>query len=79
MKIPREMSGADLAALLKKYGYRVTRQSGSHMRLTTSLQGEHHITIPAHRSLKTGTVSGILSDIAGHFKKDKSALIQELF
>ncbi|MEK6565047.1 MAG: type II toxin-antitoxin system HicA family toxin [Candidatus Omnitrophota bacterium] len=79
MKLPREISGEELAKLLKKYGYEITRQTGSHMRLTTILQGEHHITIPAHKSLKIGTLSSILSDIATHLKIEKSSLIKELF
>lgn len=79
MKLPRELSGEELAKLLKKYNYQITRQTGSHMRLTTSMQGEHHITIPAHKSLKIGTLSGILNDIAEHFKIDKNDLIKKLF
>jgi len=79
MKLPREIGGEYLAKLLKKYGYEITRQSGSHMRLTTSLQGEHHITIPAHKYLKIGTLSGILADIAGHLRMDKNDLMKELF
>ena len=79
MKLPREISGKELAKLLKKYGYEITRQSGSHIRLTTTEKGEHHITIPAHKYLKIGTLSGILSDIAIHFKVDKVDLIKDLF
>jgi len=36
MKLPRDISGEELAKLLRKYGYKVTRQTGSHMRLTTT-------------------------------------------
>ena len=79
MKLPREISGKELAKLLEKYGYQATRQSGSHIRLTTSLKGEHHITIPAHKYLKIGTLSSILSDIAKHLKIDKNDLIKTLF
>src|SRR5262249_49210090 len=43
MKLPRNLSGADLAQAMKKLGYSVTRQTGSHMRLTTQQQGEHNI------------------------------------
>jgi predicted RNA binding protein YcfA (HicA-like mRNA interferase family) len=79
MKLPREISGSELAKLLKKYGYEVTRQVGSHIRLTTTLEGEHHITIPAHKSLKLGTLSGILNDVAEHLKINKGDLIKKLF
>ena len=79
MKLPREISGAELARLLEKYGYQITRQSGSHIRLTTAVKGEHHITIPAHKYLKIGTLSSILSDIAAHLTMEKGELIIELF
>ena len=48
MRLPRDISGYELAKLLSKYGYTVTRQTGSHIRLTTQQKGEHHVTIPAH-------------------------------
>ena len=46
MRLPRDLTGAELAMLLKQYGYQITRQTGSHMRLTTMVGGEHHVTIP---------------------------------
>ena len=79
MKLPRDISGQDLIRYLKKLGYEVTRQSGSHIRLTTAKQGEHHITIPNHNPLKIGTLSSILTDIANHFNLSKDQLIMELF
>ena len=79
MRLPRELSGEELVKALKKYGYEATRQSGSHIRLTTILQGEHHITIPAHKYLKVGTLNAILSDISLHLKMEKAYLIKELF
>jgi predicted RNA binding protein YcfA (HicA-like mRNA interferase family) len=44
MKIPRDLSGADLIKRLARPGYAATRQTGSHIRRTSALQGEHHIT-----------------------------------
>nr|MDO8081788.1 type II toxin-antitoxin system HicA family toxin [Candidatus Freyarchaeota archaeon] len=79
MKIPRDISGEELCRLLKKYDYQITRQTGSHIRLTTILKGEHHITIPRHKPLKVGTLNSILNDIASHLEIDKSELIKELF
>ncbi len=79
MKIPRDLSGQDLIKFLKPYGYIVTRQSGSHIRLTTIQNGQHHITIPNHDPLKIGTLSAIISDIAEHFTKTKDQLLQEIF
>jgi len=79
MKIPRNLGGERLAKLLNKYGYEITRQTGSHIRLTTNLKGEHNITIPKHKSLKVGTLNSILGDIAEHLELDKQKLIGELF
>jgi len=79
MRLPRDISGHDLVNYLKPYGYVVTRQAGSHIRLTTQQNGQHHITIPAHDPLKVGTLSAILGDIATHFNKGKDELLQELF
>jgi predicted RNA binding protein YcfA (HicA-like mRNA interferase family) len=79
MRLPREISGEELAKRLEKYGYRITRQTGSHMRLTTTLRGEHHITVPAHKGLRIGTLSGVLSDAAAHLGMNKSDLAKELF
>lgn len=59
MRIPRDLSGQELTGLLKRYGYQITRQTGSHLRLTTTMKGEHHITIPKHKPLKVGTLSSL--------------------
>jgi len=79
MRIPRDISGQDLIKYLKPYGYTVTRQTGSHIRITTEQKGQHHITIPNHDPLKIGTLSSIIGDIAEHFDKTKDELLQELF
>jgi predicted RNA binding protein YcfA (HicA-like mRNA interferase family) len=52
MKLPRDLSGEVLAKALEKLGYTMDRQTGSHIRLTTQENGEHHITIPNHNQLK---------------------------
>jgi len=79
MKIPRDLNGQDLIKLLKPYGYIVSRQSGSHLRLTTTQNGQHHITIPNHDPLKIGTLSAIVADIAGHFDITKDQFLKEIF
>ena len=79
MKLPRDLSGEELAKLLRKYGYKITRQTGSHMRLTTHMNGEHHITIPRHKPLKPGTLNSILRDVAEHLGMSKRELMEELF
>ena len=79
MKLPRDIGGAELAKLLELYGYRITRQTGSHIRLTTILKGEHHITIPIHKPLKIGTLNKILGDISLHMEISKEKISEEIF
>ena len=52
MKLPRDLSGADLAKALRRLGYETTRQTGSHLRLTTPQDGQHHLTSPTTRPSK---------------------------
>ena len=80
MKLPRDLSGHELVRHLGRYGYRTTRQTGSHMRLTSSHAGvEHHITVPAHDPLRVGTLSSILSDVAEYLGMSAEELKRELF
>ena len=68
MKLPRDVSGPELVKALRKLGYEVSRQRGSHIRVTTSQNGEHHEVIPNHHPIKPGTLSGILKNIANHHR-----------
>jgi predicted RNA binding protein YcfA (HicA-like mRNA interferase family) len=79
LRLPRDLSGEELAVLLGRYGYEVTRQTGSHMRLTTTQGGEHHITIPRHESLRVGTLNAILRDAAEHLDIPRHTLLATLF
>jgi predicted RNA binding protein YcfA (HicA-like mRNA interferase family) len=79
MKLPRDLGGEELAALLGRYGYKITRQTGSHMRLTSTSKGfEHHITIPKHRPLRVGTLSSIVNEIAAYLEIERQELVKEL-
>lgn len=79
MKLPRDISGNELAALLQKFGYKITRQSGSHLRLTRIAEEEHHITIPIHKNLKVGTLNNILKDVAERLGKTKEELMKDIW
>lgn len=79
MKLPRDINGHDLAKALAKLGYHLTRQTGSHLRLSTSENGDHNITIPAHKPLKIGTLAAILADIENHHKMKREDLLKSLF
>ncbi len=78
MKLPRNLTGLQLVKELEVLGYQITRQTESHIRLTTLENGEHHITVPAHSPLKTGTLSAILNDIAQHFNLTRDELLKRL-
>jgi len=77
--IPRNVSARELVKALGKYGYVTTRQTGSHIRLTTNINGEHHITIPDHTPLKIGTLNNILKEVAAYLGRSKQDLIDELW
>lgn len=79
MKLPRDLSSDDLIKILSKLGYQVTRQTGSHIRLTTSENSTHQITIPAHNPIKIGTLNNILRGVAQYFNLSKSELLEKLF
>ena len=78
-RLPRDVSGAELASLPEIFGYVVTRQKGSHLRLTTQVGGEHHVTVPNHESLRTGTLNGVLKDVAEHAGVTRDAVVEKLF
>ena len=48
MRLPRDIGAEDLISSLRRYGYATTRQTGSHIRITTTLNDEHHVTILRH-------------------------------
>jgi hypothetical protein len=49
------------------------------MRQTTTRGGEHHVTIPHHKSLRVGTLSAILRDVAEHLDIPRQTLLETLF
>jgi predicted RNA binding protein YcfA (HicA-like mRNA interferase family) len=64
MRLPRGVSADRLIHALERLGYGVIRQKGSHVRLRHEGPPLHTITVPLHNPLKTGTLHGILSEIA---------------
>lgn len=79
MKLPRDVSGPELASALGRIGYEVTRQTASHIRLTRSDGGEHHVTVPDHNPIKVGTQSSILREVAAHVGLTRDQLLKTLF
>ncbi len=78
MKLPREVSGADLVKGLRRVGYEATRQKGDHVYMTTQLRGEHHVAVPLHNPIKVGTFAGILAAVANRLGIERDALLREM-
>ncbi len=78
MKIPRDVNGPQLVKALRVLAYEVNRQKGSHIRVTTRLDGENHEVVPNHHPIKTGTLSGILKHIAAHHHLTLQKLLEKL-
>ncbi|MDD5404751.1 MAG: type II toxin-antitoxin system HicA family toxin [Sulfuricella sp.] len=79
MRLPRDLTGAELVRRLSKLGYRQTRQSGSHVRLTCDVPRQHHVTVPLHDPLRIGTLAAILADISEVHGLERDALLERLF
>ena len=76
MKLPRDETGESLVKKLSKVGYIVTRQKGSHIRLSKIAENiERHITIPNHDPIKIGTLSKILNEISVFMQISKEELL----
>jgi len=80
MKLPRDLNAVQFIKLLRKFNYKETRQSGSHIRLTRkTIESEHHITIPNHDPLRLGTLNNIMNDVSVHLNISKKELLRKLF
>ena len=79
MKLPRDMSGRDLAkGLCRKWGYRQVHQTGSHIILDTEEPSHQRIAIPDHDGLRIGTLNGILRVVAGHKRTVREEILRSL-
>ncbi len=64
MKLPRGVSADRLIRALEGLGYSVIRQREAMPGLRNDGPPVHTITVPLHQALKTGTLHGILSEVA---------------
>ena len=79
MKIPRDLSGTDLARrLCRGWGYQVVHQEGSHIVLETEKPSHQRIVVPAHRNLRIGTLNAILRGVARHKGVDRQEILKSL-
>ena len=81
MTLPRDLSGDDLARLLRRhYGYQFVRQQGSHMTVVTEIDGvEYSVTIPRHRQVKVGTLGSIIAEVAEQIGVPRAGVRRALF
>lgn len=49
------------------------------MRLVSSRNGEHHVTIPQHDPLRVGTLASFLDAVAGHLGLARDEVASKLF
>lgn len=78
MRVPRDMDAATLIKELIRLGYAVTRQTGSHIRLSTQRPQQYHITVPNHSPLKVGTLNSILTEVAAQQRMPRDELLRRL-
>ena len=58
-KLPRSLSGRTVVKALKKAGFYVKRQKGSHIILRRDVPFAQ-VVVPDHKSIDTGTLANIL-------------------
>ena len=79
VKIPRDVSGARLAAVLcRQWGYAKVHQVGSHVILETSDPSHQRIAVPGHNPLRVGTLHSILRAVAEHKRTTRDSIIASL-
>ena len=78
MRLPRNVSASRLKTSLRRLGYEAVRQRGSHVRMTTQINGEHHEVIPQHNPIGTKTLSSILKSVARHHGMSVEELLNVL-
>ena len=78
-RLPRDLSGEALVKAFARLGYIPTRQTGSHVRLTTEELGKHHVTVPLHDPLGVGTLGGIIRDVSLYFVTARDDIVERLF
>jgi predicted RNA binding protein YcfA (HicA-like mRNA interferase family) len=79
MKIPRDLSGHELVATLcRHWAYVKVNQVGSHIILQTQEPTPHRVAVPAHKSVRIGTLNAILRAVANHKGVDRRAILDSL-
>ena len=79
MKVPRDLSGAQLIKVLcRDWDYRNVHQEGSHVVVQTETPRHQRLSVPNHNPLRVGTLNSILRVVAAHKGVDRQALLDSL-
>jgi predicted RNA binding protein YcfA (HicA-like mRNA interferase family) len=79
MKIPRDLSGAQLVKVLcRDWNYRVVHQEGSHIILQTDTPANQRLSVPNHNPLRLGTLNGIIRVVSVHKGVERQQLLDIL-
>ena len=72
-----QVSGERLIKILKKLGYVVISQRGSHIKLQLlGTKGKHIIIIPNHKTIAKGTLSDIMKKVSIWTNKNIDEIIE---
>jgi len=79
MKIPRDLSGAQLVKVLcRDWGYRVVHQEGSHIILQTEEPSHQRLSVPNHNPVRVGTLNSIIRAVSQHKGVERQELLDTL-
>jgi predicted RNA binding protein YcfA (HicA-like mRNA interferase family) len=77
VKIPRDLSGRELAKILcKNWGYVELKHEGSHIMLQTENPSRQRIPVPDHNPIRVGTLNSILRLVSRHKNVDKEDVLE---
>src|ERR1017187_2066397 len=79
MRVPRQWLGADLKKALAALGYEETRQTGSHVRLTTQMRGVTSSHCAGPQGASSGNSQGdperYCTPLCMHTRRDRGASV----
>ena len=79
MKVPRDLSGAQLVKVLgRDWGYRVVHQEGRHLILQTDVPMHQRLSVPNHNPVRVGTLNSIVRAVSAHKGVERQQLLEAL-
>lgn len=79
MKVPRDLSGAQLVKILcRDWGYRMVHQEGSHIILQTDTPTNQRLSVPNHNPVRVGTLNSIARAVSTHKGVERQQLLESL-